>query len=337
MMEIRDLILQLSRMHSKAKIPFMVLDSSFTIVTANETFLKTFKVSREELGKKKADFLFYQRVSGIAQFSEMKLDDLVNGAHILLYHSEGIEISFNVDVFLIGELNRKSYYYALMRDSSVMEVQFIEKSLHALMKASLLKDNDTANHLDRVNAYAREISEYLFRNKHDQFPEISQFFIEKIATVAALHDIGKIGTPDSILTKPTDLTDEEFDIIKEHTINGAFILSSLAGPMARDVALFHHERWDGTGYPYNLRGTDIPLAARIVALADVYDALRMARFYKNPLPHEDAKKIILSEGGGHFDPQIIDVFKEINQKFARIFNTWGDEKVVELLEELSSI
>ncbi|HEQ71973.1 MAG TPA: HD domain-containing protein, partial [Spirochaetia bacterium] len=123
----------------------------------------------------------------------------------------------------------------------------------------------------------------------------------------------------------------------EHTINGAFILSSLAGEMARDVALFHHERWDGTGYPYNLHGTDIPLCARIVALADVYDALRMARYYKNPLPHEEAKQIILAERGGHFDPLIVDTFADTDAEFARVFNTWDDEQEVEILEELSSL
>jgi putative two-component system response regulator len=315
----------------------MVFDSAFVIVDANETFFKVFGISKNDLRKKKCDFLYYQSVSGVAQFNSIPIEDLLKDTYILSSHLEGAEISFYVDVFLIGRENRKYYYYALLRDATVLEVQFIEKSLHALIKASLLKDNDTAHHLDRVNAYSRLIAEYLARTQHHHFMEINNFFIEKISKVAALHDIGKIGTPDSILTKPTDLTEEEFDIIKEHTINGAFILSSLAGEIARDVALFHHERWDGKGYPYNLRGTDIPLCARIVALADVYDALRMARYYKNPLPHEEAKEIILAERGGHFDPMIVDVFHDIHHEFARIFNTWGDEKEVELIEELSSL
>jgi HD-GYP domain-containing protein (c-di-GMP phosphodiesterase class II) len=331
------LIKELSDLHESSSIPFMVFDSGFTIVSANTVFLQTFNIKREDLGKKNADFLLYQSVTGISQFNTIPLDELQKDAFILIYAADGVEISFCVDIFFIGETVKKSYYYALMRDVSVMESRFIDKSLHALIKASLYKDNDTSVHLDRVNLYSHVIAEHLFRQHHDQFPEINQFFIDKISIVAALHDIGKIGTPDWILSKPSDLTDPEFDIIKEHTVNGAFILSSLGGEMARDVALFHHERWDGSGYPYNLKEHDIPLCARIVALADVYDALRMARFYKNPLPHEEAKAIITAERGGHFDPLIVDAFLETDMEFADIFNNYRAGKEVEAIEELFTV
>jgi HD-GYP domain-containing protein (c-di-GMP phosphodiesterase class II) len=331
------LIKELSELHEQSSIPFMVFDSNFTIISANKVFLQTFNVSREELGRRKADFLLYQSVTGISQFNTIPLDELQKDAFILIYSADGIEISFCVDIFPIGEARQGRYFYALMRDVSVMESRFVDKSLHALIKASLYKDNDTWVHLDRVNLYSRVIAEHLFTHHHDQFPEINQFFIDKISVVAALHDIGKIGTPDWILSKPSDLTETEFDIIKDHTINGAFILSSLGGEMARDVALFHHERWDGTGYPYNLKEHDIPLCARIVALADVYDALRMARFYKNPLPHEEAKTIIAAERGGHFDPLIVDAFLETDHEFARIFNNYRKGKETEVIEELFSV
>jgi putative two-component system response regulator len=291
-------------------------------------------LTRDGLGRKKADFFLYQSVNGISQFSSISKENLERDSFVLIYNSGGIEISFCVDIFPLGDMRGRSFFYSLMRDVSVMESQFIEKSLHALIKASLLKDNDTSRHLDRVNAYSRALSQHLAKKHHDQFPEITPFFIEKIAVIAALHDIGKIGTPDSILTKPDDLTEEEFDIIKEHTINGAFILSSLAGEMARDVALFHHERWDGTGYPYNLKEKDIPLCARIVALADVYDALRMARYYKKALPHNEARNTIIDERGGHFDPLLVDAFDEINNEFARIFDSHKTGKETEYLEEL---
>ncbi|MBN2351921.1 MAG: HD domain-containing protein [Spirochaetales bacterium] len=331
------LIKELSSLHQNSNIPFMVFDSTFTIISANTVFLQTFNVKIEELGKRKADFLLYQSVTGISQFNTIPLDELQKDAYILMYIAEGMEISFCVDIFTIGDGVRGKYFYALMRDVSVMESRFIDKSLHALIKASLYKDNDTSVHLDRVNLYSRVISEHLFRHHHDQFPEINQFFIDKISVVAALHDIGKIGTPDWILSKPSDLTEAEFDVIKEHTVNGAFILSSLGGEMARDVALFHHERWDGSGYPYNLKEHDIPLCARIVALADVYDALRMARFYKNPLPHDEAKAIIAAERGGHFDPLIVDAFLETDQEFARIFNNYRKGQEAEVIEELFSV
>jgi HD-GYP domain-containing protein (c-di-GMP phosphodiesterase class II) len=333
----QQLIKDLSELHKNSSIPFLIFDSAFTIIRANTVFLQTFNIAPEELGKRKVDFLLYQSMNGVSQFTAIPVKELMREGCILIYHSDGGEISFCVDIFLIGAWYHRTYFYALLRDVSVMEGRFVEKSLHALIKASLLKDkNDTPKHLDRVNEYSRLITEHLFARHHDQFPEINQVFIEKISVVAALHDIGKIGTPDFILTKPSDLTENEFDIIKEHTINGALILSSLAGEMARDVTLFHHERWDGTGYPYNLKEHDIPLCARIVALADVYDALRMARYYKNPLPHEEAKAIIAAERGGHFDPLIVDAFLEIDRDFASIFNNYGNGKEAEIIEELYS-
>ncbi len=333
----RTMIRGLAELHGSSKIPFLIFDSTFTIIDANPTFLQTFHLSSGDLGRKKADFFLFQSVNGISQFSSLSLDDLLKDAFILIYNAHGVEISFCVDIFKIGEYRGRTFYYGLMRDVSVMEGRFIEKSLHALIKASLLKDNDTSRHLDRVNAYSRALSEHLMHHHHDQFPEITQFFIDKISVVAALHDIGKIGTPDSILTKPDDLTEEEFDIIKEHTINGAFILSSLAGEMARDVALFHHERWDGSGYPYNLKEQDIPLCARIVALVDVYDALRMARYYKKAVPHGDARQAILDERGGHFDPRLVDAFEEIHEAFGRIFDTHGNDQEAEFIEELTAL
>jgi HD-GYP domain-containing protein (c-di-GMP phosphodiesterase class II) len=332
----RKMLKDLAELHAHSQLPFMIFDSSYTIIEANSTFMQTFKLEPGDVGRKKADFLLYLSVNGLSQFTSIPLHELQKEAFILIFNSEGIEISFCVDIFFIGNYRGRSYFYSLMRDVSVMEGRFIEKSLHALIKASLLKDNDTSRHLDRVNAYSRALAEHLQAHHHDQFPEITPFFIQKISVIAALHDIGKIGTPDSILTKPEDLTDEEFDIIKEHTINGAFILSSLAGEMARDVALFHHERWDGTGYPYNLKENDIPLSARIVALVDVYDALRMARYYKKAIPHEEARRTILEERGGHFDPQLVDVFTEIDAEFARIFDSYGNSVEAEFIEELSS-
>ena len=132
-------------------------------------------------------------------------------------------------------------------------------------------------------------------------------FIEDIGFLAAMHDVGKIGTPDDILNKEGPLNEFEWGIMKEHTKNGAFILSSYPNPMAKEIALSHHEWWNGSGYPYNLEGTMIPLSARIVTLADVYDALRMKRSYKPAYSHEIAIQKIQQEREVHFDPEIVDV------------------------------
>ena len=140
-----------------------------------------------------------------------------------------------------------------------------------------------------------------------------------------MHDVGKIGIPDYVLTKPGKLDEEEKKIMEEHTINGAFILSGLAGQMARDIALFHHEKWDGSGYPYGLKAEEIPIAARVVAVADVYDALRMKRSYKEPFSHEKAKSIVIEGRKTHFDPILVDFFIEIEKKFNEIYQKMSDE------------
>ncbi len=135
-----------------------------------------------------------------------------------------------------------------------------------------------------------------------------------------MHDVGKIGTPDSILQKQGPLDDYEWSIMREHTINGAFFLSIYPVPMAKEIALSHHERWDGTGYPYRLEGEMIPLSARIVAIADVYDALRMKRNYKKEYNHQQAAQIILDGSGTHFDPYLVRMFEKNSKEFGYIWN-----------------
>jgi putative two-component system response regulator len=135
-----------------------------------------------------------------------------------------------------------------------------------------------------------------------------------------MHDVGKIGTPDDILNKEGPLSDWEWAVMREHTKNGAFILSTYPNPMAKEIALSHHERWDGSGYPYQLSGEMIPLAARIVTIADVYDALRMERSYKPAMEHEAAVTTMIKEGGSHFDPFLVEVFSSLGDDFKRIFD-----------------
>ena len=140
-----------------------------------------------------------------------------------------------------------------------------------------------------------------------------------------MHDVGKIGTPDDILNKEGPLDEREWLIMKEHTKNGAFILSTYPNPMAKQIALFHHEKWDGTGYPYQLSETMIPLPARIVSIADVYDALRMERSYKKSFSHQEASEIIIKNRGIHFDPALVDLFIENKDSFNSIFDSLVDD------------
>jgi putative two-component system response regulator len=196
--------------------------------------------------------------------------------------------------------------------------------LTALLKASLLKDNETGLHVERVNLYSRALAGRLFGDA--RFQRVDVEFIEEIGFLAAMHDVGKIGIRDDILNKEGPLTELEWDEMRQHTINGGILLQSLyPNPMAREIALSHHERWNGKGYPYNLFEKMIPLAARIVAIADVYDALRMRRSYKDPYPHARTVEIIHKDAGSHFDPDLVEVFLNMDDEFEAIFrdNTDG--------------
>lgn len=213
--------------------------------------------------------------------------------------------------------------YTVLFDDITREFKtLLEDTYLGLLEASKLKDNDTGQHIQRVGEYARHLAEHLFPLK--RYPEVTRDFIENINFLAPMHDVGKIGTPDDILNKKGALDEREWSIMKEHTLNGAFILSKYPDSMAVEIARGHHEKWNGSGYPYGLSGSDIPLAARITALADVYDALRMKRSYKEPISHSGACDIIAKDSGSHFDPELCDYFLEISKDFDEIYNRLAD-------------
>ncbi len=221
-------------------------------------------------------------------------------------------------------------------DAQVREISESQiATIMALAKLAESRDDATGNHLLRVQRYCQTLTEHLAAEGvfGDQ---IDGTFVENILHASVLHDIGKVGIRDSILLKPDRLTPEEFEIMKTHTVLGAQTLDAVltAYPsntfllMGRDIARAHHERWDGSGYPDGLAGEAIPLGARIVALADQYDALREHRPYK---PGFDAARTfsILTEGDGrsspdHLDPRILDAFKVIAPKFDAIFQELGN-------------
>ena len=207
---------------------------------------------------------------------------------------------------LYKELEHHSLEMELRVQERTMELsQAAEDCLMRLAKASEYRDDDTGEHTMRVGTLSAEIARSL-GEAQDQ--------VELIRQAAPLHDIGKIGIPDSILLKPGRLTEGEFDLIKSHVKIGASLLagsSSKLIQMAELIARTHHERWDGTGYTQGLKGEEIPLPGRIVAVADVFDALTNNRPYKDAWPVKDAIEEISGLSGSHFDPAVVEAFQEV--------------------------
>ncbi|WP_367567558.1 HD-GYP domain-containing protein [Lacrimispora sp.] len=200
-------------------------------------------------------------------------------------------------------------------------------TIHALVKLSESRDDETGEHIVRTSSYCRFMAERLWEmGVHEE--EIDSGFIESIAQASPLHDIGKVGIPDAILLKPGKLTPEEFEIMKTHTTIGYQTLSSIDKKdsssafikVGMEITLCHHEKWDGSGYPRGLKGEEIPISARIMALSDVYDALRSKRVYKEGYSHEKSIEIISQGRGSHFDPLLVDVFLKNNCDFRDIFD-----------------
>lgn len=233
--------------------------------------------------------------------------------------------------FIFFSSNKKNVYSPLHVDflksvSNAIAISFeknifvddlVYSSVLALAKLAEAKDDDTAEHLNRMKKYVVLISNLLKTDSKYSDMIDSKFLID-IEKFSPMHDIGKVGIPDNILLKPGRLTGEEFEVMKKHTVYGADVLKEAEANIMRSgrslfsegisIALAHHEKWDGSGYPSGLRGDEIPLSARIVALADVLDALLSRRPYKEPFTFEKSVEIIMDGKGKHFDPHIVDVF-----------------------------
>jgi putative two-component system response regulator len=198
-------------------------------------------------------------------------------------------------------------------------------TIFAIAKLAEARDDQTGRHLERIQTFSRLLAESLSRQagyRHTINPE----WIGNIFHASPLHDIGKVAIPDGVLLKPGRLTSDEFDVMKTHTTLGAQTLRAVQEKfpdnelinMGIEAAQSHHERWDGTGYPDGLRKDEIPLSARIIAVADCYDALRSRRCYKPPFPHNETVAIILESADSHFDPSVITAFRELTETFRNV-------------------
>ena len=194
-----------------------------------------------------------------------------------------------------------------------------------LAKLAEYRDKDTGQHLERIREYTRIITVEMARHPKNK-DYITKDYIDDIFLSSILHDIGKVGTPDSILLKPGKLTSDEFSIMKKHALLGGRALDTVDSQirgrsfltLGKEIAYSHHEKWDGTGYPKGLKGEEIPLSARFVILADVYDALTSKRPYKKAFSHKKARDIIISEKGKTFDPDVVDAFLVHEDEFDKI-------------------
>lgn len=194
-----------------------------------------------------------------------------------------------------------------------------QQIIRRLGRAAEFKDNETGNHVLRMSHYAR-----LIASAHGLGEEAANI----IFNTAPMHDIGKIGIPDSILLKPGRLDTEEWKVMYQHPVMGAEIIGKHENELlesARIIALSHHEKWDGSGYPCGLKGEDIPLEGRIVAIADVFDALLSQRPYKAPFSVESSLQLMDAESGRHFDPQLLEAFRRALPEILRVKEIYADE------------
>ncbi len=219
-------------------------------------------------------------------------------------------------------------------NSQVKQITAAQLStIFAMCKLAESRDEDTGEHIDRTREICWLLAKRLAEKPNPAEPPPPKDLPEIIHTAAPLHDIGKVAVSDLILQKPGKLTPEEFETMKTHTTAGHALLDDVDSlhpgnafiHMGKQIALYHHEKWDGTGYPTGLAGAAIPIAARIMALADVYDALTHQRCYKPEMPHEEAMAIILAGRGTHFDPYLVDLFVELEDGIIKVSREFDDK------------
>ncbi len=235
-------------------------------------------------------------------------------------------INFFITSFIsifIAVKDRNRFYQELLKSHS--------STVESIALISAIRDDETGEHLQRTKTYIKELANYLLKN--GSYSNIlSRRYIDLIYQAAPLHDIGKLGIPDSILKKPDRLTREEYEIMKQHPILAKNAIEKAMRyydgneflNIAYNIAYYHHERWDGSGYPVGLKGDDIPLEAQLMAVADVYDALVTKRCYKEEVTFEEAEKIIIEGSNSQFNPILVEAFVALKYRFREISTIYRD-------------
>jgi len=319
----------------------VVMDSSGKILIANSNFYKL--IGDIEAQGSNPSFMEFIHPNDRHDVQHLMLEKLFNQTEIRDFQ---FRLLSNENKVFYMECNARGLqkagdiigYQLVLRDISFrksLENNLIKSfdtlkntraaTIMGLAKLTEYRDHDTGSHLERIQKYVKILTEEL-GNSPEFYDYITPKYEEDIYLSSILHDIGKVGIPDSILLKPERLNTMEFDIIKRHCQYGGDALKAVESKingesfltLGREIAYCHHEKWDGTGYPNAIKNKQIPLSARIVAVADVYDALTSKRIYKDAYSHDTAVKIILSERKKHFDPQVTDAFLATANKFALI-------------------
>ncbi len=281
---------------------------------------------KQDLNLKDIPIIF---MSGMNSMEDKIKGFMIGGVDYITkpFHPE--EVHARVKTHLSLSALRNKLAYQKLVEHKVREVSEAQQAtIFALAKLAEQRDDDTGAHLERVRDYCELLAQQLAEDS-PYSDSISNDFISCIQHASPLHDIGKVAVPDSILLKPGKLSPEEFEIMKSHTVIGAENMQTVFNKyadnpfigMGIEIALYHHERWDGKGYPDGLVGRNIPLSARIMAVADCYDALRSNRCYRKGLDHETVKRMLLEEDGTHFDPEVIRAFMALEERFSHIMET----------------
>jgi len=284
-------------------------------------------------------------MNGPEMFEIIKLDETYKRIPVIFITAENDSESQLLDAGAVDFINkpflpeivklRVRNQVKLKNYSDSLEEMVIEKTneatkildnvLQGLASVIEHRDLESGEHVKRTQLYVKALADYLIQNNSIYADELIKLKPDIIMKSMALHDVGKIAIPDKILLKPGKLDPEEREIMKTHTVKGKEIIGELGNvetsvylKHCEDICIAHHERWDGKGYPYMLKGEQIPLVARLAAIADVYDAMVCVRVYKKAMPYEEALGNITSESGGQFDPVIVDALVAIQDKFKSI-------------------
>ena len=288
-------------------------------------------------------------MSGVELCQAIRREDLSGYVYLIMLSGKDsaeqrIEaLSAGVDDFICKPFNRDELLACLKTAERILSLETRDLAMFALAKLAESRDPETGAHIERVQCYSRALATQLSTAEKYR-SVIDGEYIRLIYQTSPLHDIGKVGIPDAILLKPGRLEPFEFEAMKAHVLIGARTLDAALQrfpnarflQMARDIAATHHEKFNGKGYPAGLAGEQIPLSGRIVALADVYDALTSRRVYKPAMSHAQTRDLIVGERGAHFDPDVVDAFLRIEKQFVDIHLRFGEDAALDLSDVVPS-